>query len=412
MPTPKRRIPSLRLHKPTGQAVVRIDGHDFYLGKFGTAQADERYHRKIAEWLGQPLAIQPVEPAQQVSSAISISELILAYWRFVETYYVKNGRPTDEQWCIKAALRPLRRLYGSTPVVDFGPKGLKAVRQSMIDADLSRGVINGYIGRIRRMFRWAVEQELIPVTVYQALLAVRELAKGRTVARETRPILPVDDATVEATLPHLPDVVADMVRLQRLTGARPDEICIVRPCDVDTSGEVWLYTPDTHKTEHHDRSRMIFVGPQAQDVLRPYLLREGSSYCFSPCESEHERNVERRQARQSPMTPSQGSRRPRKNRRRPPGEHYTPDSYRRAIQRACELAWPALDGLTDDELKQWHKAHRWAPNRLRHSAGTEIRKRFGLEAAQVTLGHASADVTQVYAERDLELAAKVMQEVG
>jgi integrase len=55
---------------------------------------------------------------------------------------------------------------------------------------------------------------------------------------------------------------------------------------------------------------------------------------------------------------------------------------------------------------------RWSPNRLRHTAGTQIRKRYGLEAAQVALGHKMADVTQIYAERDLALAAKVMREVG
>lgn len=61
---------------------------------------------------------------------------------------------------------------------------------------------------------------------------------------------------------------------------------------------------------------------------------------------------------------------------------------------------------------QWREKHCWAPNQLRHSAATEIRKRFGIEAAQVTLGHAAADVTQVYAERDLEKAASVMALVG
>ncbi|TWU13894.1 Phage integrase family protein [Symmachiella macrocystis] len=64
------------------------------------------------------------------------------------------------------------------------------------------------------------------------------------------------------------------------------------------------------------------------------------------------------------------------------------------------------------ELDQWKSDHRWSPNRLRHSAGTEIRKRYGLEAAQVILGHASADVTQVYAERDLQKAVEIMREVG
>jgi hypothetical protein len=36
----------------------------------------------------------------------------------------------------------------------------------------------------------------------------------------------------------------------------------------------------------------------------------------------------------------------------------------------------------------------------------------GLEAAQVILGHAKADVIQVYAERDLDKAEAVMREVG
>ena len=105
-------------------------------------------------------------------------------------------------------------------------------------------------------------------------------------------------------------------------------------------------------------------------------------------------------------------------------------AYRRAIHRACDLAFPApeplgrRDGecvrewrerLTDTqrvELQTWQSNHRWSPNRLRHSAGTEIRKRYGLEAAQVILGHASADVTQVYAERDLQKAVEIMREVG
>ena len=54
----------------------------------------------------------------------------------------------------------------------------------------------------------------------------------------------------------------------------------------------------------------------------------------------------------------------------------------------------------------------WHPNQLRHSKATEIRRQFGLEAAQVVLGHAKADVTQVYAERDSALAVEVMRRIG
>ena len=64
------------------------------------------------------------------------------------------------------------------------------------------------------------------------------------------------------------------------------------------------------------------------------------------------------------------------------------------------------------ELKAWRQAHRWHPNQLRHLRATEVQRDFGLEAAQVALGHSRADVTQVYAERDLALAEKVAAEVG
>jgi hypothetical protein len=49
---------------------------------------------------------------------------------------------------------------------------------------------------------------------------------------------------------------------------------------------------------------------------------------------------------------------------------------------------------------------------LRHTAATAIRARHGLEASQVVLGHAKADVTQLYAERDLSKAHAVMAEIG
>ncbi len=98
-----------------------------------------------------------------------------------------------------------------------------------------------------------------------------------------------------------------------------------------------------------------------------------------------------------------GTNRKRRPKRRP-GNRYDTNSYRRAIHRAVELANRKRE--KDDQLPKW------SPNRLRHSAATEIRKRFGLEAAQVTLGHATADVSQIYAERDLTLAAEIMRKIG
>ena len=206
---------------------------------------------------------------------------------------------------------------------------------------------------------------------------------------------------------------------------------MLRPCDVDTSEEIWMYKPAVHKTEHHNRARVVLIGPKGQAVLRLYLQRDTEVNCFSPWESEQERRRVMKADRVTPL--SCGNRQGTNCKTRPKREagiQYTRDSYRRAIHRACDKAFPPSsplaqhvgetaqqwrDRLTDtqrDKLKLWQSQHRWSPNRLRHTAGTEIRKSFGLEAVQVTLGHASANTSQIYAERDLSLAARVMKEVG
>jgi len=173
--------------------------------------------------------------------------------------------------------------------------------------------------------------------------------------------------------------------------------------------------------------RIIFIGPEGQDVLRSYLLRAADACCFSPAESEKYRLESRHAARKTP--PSYGNRpgynctfRPKRRAR----NCYTNDSYNRAIQRACEVAFgmpkelryisrnlPAEERKRLQKLAaEWRAKNCWSPNQLRHAAGTEVRRRYGLEAAQVVLGHAEADVTQVYAERDHALAAEIMQKIG
>jgi len=54
----------------------------------------------------------------------------------------------------------------------------------------------------------------------------------------------------------------------------------------------------------------------------------------------------------------------------------------------------------------------WSPNQLRHSRATIIREKYGIEAAQVVLGHAEVETTQIYAERDFAAAARIMSEIG
>jgi len=401
------KVPSYRRHKPTGQAVVTLSGKDHYLGKWNTAASRAEYDRLIGEWLAAGRCWPTVAQAD-----LTVAEVALRYWRFAESYYVKNGVPSPFLTTIRLALRHLRKVYGPTLVRDFGPLALRAMQERFVRGGHSRSYVNKLCAVLCRMFKWGVSLELVPVTVHQALTAVPGLRKGRTAAREPVPVRPVNDEIVNATLSYLPTIAADMVRLQRLTGCRPGEVCLLRPCDVDTSEAVWSDRPESHKTEHHGRDRVIFIGPKGQDVLRPYLLRDKAAYCFVPAESERKRNAVKRENRQTPMTPSQARRRRKRHPRRSPGDRYCTASYRRAITRAASKAnrerekQAAAAGVDPILLPNWH------PNQLRHSAATEIRRQFGLEAAQVALGHSQADVTQIYAERDMTLAAEVMRKIG
>jgi hypothetical protein len=96
---------------------------------------------------------------------------------------VPDGKPTTEADEIRSSLVPLRKLNGHTPAASFGPRALVAVRQEMIGLGWCRTLINRRVERVRRAFRWAASQELVPVTVYQALRTVPGLQKGRTDAR-------------------------------------------------------------------------------------------------------------------------------------------------------------------------------------------------------------------------------------
>jgi len=51
MPAKRIKAPSYRKHKVSGQAVVTLDGRDFYLGPHGTKASHAEYDRLVAEWL-------------------------------------------------------------------------------------------------------------------------------------------------------------------------------------------------------------------------------------------------------------------------------------------------------------------------------------------------------------------------
>jgi integrase len=387
------RAPSYCLHKASGQAVVRIDGVDHYLGKHGTPESRAEYDRLIAEWLGNGRRLAPPSAAD----GLTVAELILSYWRWAECYYRdEHGEPGQELENVRSALKPLRRLYGHTQVAAFGPLALRAVQEDLAKAGLSRRVVNARVNRVRRVFKWGVSYQLIPSAVYEALRTVPGLQRGRCEAREAPPVQPAPDDHISATLPFLPDPVRAMVELQRLTGCRAGEVMVMRAIDLTMSGAVWAFRPASHKNKHRGLDRVVFLGPLAQEVVKPFLTTNLEAYLFSPRAYVEDLRRRRAEQRKTKRTPSELRRQRKANPRRAPAERYNRRSYRVAIVRACQKA-----GVPE-----------WSPLQLRHTAATAIRVRYGLEAAKAILGHTRVETSQIYAERDMGRAAEIMREIG
>lgn len=392
MPRLKNAVPKYRHQKRSGQAIVTLNGRDFLLGPYGTDASRRQYDQLIAEWLDR--GRQPV--VTEVAS-LTIAELAARYLTFAEGYYVRDGKQSTEVTKLRSALKPLLSFYLDLDAKEFAPAQLKVVRAEMVKGGWSRNYTNSQVGVLVRMFKWAAVEGLLPPDVHAALSLLDGLRRGRTEARETKKVRPVEDAVVEATLPHLSPVVRAMIGLQQATAMRPGELVILRPCDIDRSSDIWEYTPQRHKTEHHEHDRLICIGPKGQEILRPYLLRAAEAYCFSPQESVEWHRQQKHEARKTPLRYGNKPGSNRKSRpQRTAGTMYDVASYRRAIHRACDIAG----------------CPKWAPHQLRHTMATKVRKEFDLEAAKAVLGHSATNVTGIYAEVDRQRAVEVARKIG
>lgn len=386
------RIPTYR-KGTNGQAFIEHfsipnNSHRLYLGKYGSEESRKRYAEVVKQIISTG-RITPFSPETAPDS--TIDELTLAYLDFAEGYYGRkpNGKPGKALDGMIRALRPLADLFGSVAGTAFGPLALSTYQNHLVERGYARTHVNQQTLRVKRFFKWCCANERLPADLYHKLLCVSGLKRGRTKARESAPIGPVLPSVVDATLKHVSPTVAAMIQIQRLSGMRPNEVCIMRTCDIRTAGDVWLYSPSTHKNAWRGQALVKALPRTAQEILKPFLRPNPEEFLFSPIEAEEWRQSERRKNRKSPMTPSQAKRKAKKIQKRPKRNCYDPDSYRKAIGYGIKKA--KLAGVV---IPHWH------PNQLRHLAATEISQALGHQAAQRWLGHADLESTNIYAEFD------------
>ena len=358
MPKLVYKLPKYSHHKPSGRARVRLNGKTTYLGKYGSPESYEAYAKFVTSLPKMAEAATPTFAEPAPGAILLVGEVVLRYLAHAKGYYARDGVPTSESTTIRYGLRPMVEMFADLPASEFGPKRLKQVREAMIQRGWSRRYCNKATNLIKRCFKWAESEEFVPKGTSYGLKTVEGLREGRSAAREKPRVGPADDEHVEAVLSKVTELVGDVLRTMRLTGMRPGEIITMTAAEIDrTDTSLWTYKPGHHKTSHHGKVRTIFLGPKAQAIILPRFVKAAEGGKLFPI---------------------------------------TRDGLLASVKRACREA-----GVPP-----------FSPNQLRHTIGTEVRAQFGLEAAQVILGHSCADITQTYAERDMAKARDVARKIG
>ncbi|MBM4296842.1 MAG: hypothetical protein FJ143_03790, partial [Deltaproteobacteria bacterium] len=357
----------------------------------GSEESKAEYERVLARLRAGDGSL----PVGKPTSDLTVAELVARFMQeHVEQHYRRpDGTPTGEKANWIMTVRPLVRLFGSKLAAEFTPLDLRTVRDALIsgswmtdaerikrrsarggDGTTGRRETNKRIGRIKKLFKWGAEMMLVSPSVWHGLQAVSGLQAGRGLARESAEIEPVPLEIVEATLDHLPEVFADIVRTQMYSGARAGEILKMRACDIDTeaSPDVWVYSPANHKNAWRGHKRKIVFGPRAQLVLRKYLTPEApEAFLFRPGMGR---------------TRTQANLRP----------TYNVVDLDKAIGRACKKA----------------DVPHWSSHRLRHLAARLAEKETSIEGARAYLGQKSINMAAHYSGIDVNAAAEVARKIG
>jgi integrase len=227
----------------------------------------------------------------------------------------------------------------------------------------SKGYAWGYCQKlvqfIRAVFYWGARKKLVSAALAYELKLVPPLKHGTTRGSINRQDVPRAD--VEKALPFFPLVIADMVRLQLLTGMRPSEVCGMTPGEINKTlfADRWLYEPAKHKNAWRGKKRTILLGQAAKDIIE----RNNGSDVHKPVFANHRQ------------------------------ESYKEMRYAHVVRTVLKL-----NGLP-----------KFTPYQLRHTAFTEVSLEFGCDYADAFVGHSVKGVAGVYDHSQLQKQWYVVQ---
>ena len=315
--------------------------------------------RSLAESAAWRLWEEHVKQPAEGAPVFTVNDLSARWAAHASAYYAESDEAAESM----AGMRTFRKLYGNRPIESMTHLDMLAYRDALVAKGYVRSTVNKRIGYVKRMVAWGLDERLVSAQTKSELTAISPVKPRRTKAKESTPVQAVPDADIEATAAALVPSVGDMIRVHRLTGMRPDELCQLAWPRIERRWKIWIFRPERHKGRWRNKPRVIVIGPRAQRIIARH---PGDGYVFSPQAAVMEVYERTVAAAKCHRRPEKVKGVPRKA-----GDRWNVSAYDRAIKRGAEKAGVA----------------HWSANQLRHTCATEIRRSMGMMAASAVLGH-------------------------
>jgi integrase len=386
----KIKVPGLLHHKARdlGYSIDPRNRKTTYHGPFGLAQTTANYKKWLSEYLAQADTQIPTTPTDKKDP--TIADLVVHFSKWADMYFRNpaTGKPTSQIHVLKSAIRELKD-YLQTPIAEFTPRDLIAVRAGLVHRDimpqsiftkrkkLTISSVNGLIIKIRMMFKRGVEWGLVPINVFSALMCVKPLSwRTAPTLRDPAPIQPVDEAHLDRIQPHLAPVYRVLMSVHLATGMRIKELIGMRWSEISQHPvKPWLYVyqPTTHKNSHRKQDRKIFIHESFVNLMkmtRKPLWEKDFVWC------------------------SKG-----KGINAGYSGQMTTAAYYLAVKSAIKK---------HNKISKV-KVPNFTPLQIRHTVATKINESHGIQAVAAVLGHAKINTAQIYAETSFTAAMEIAE---
>jgi integrase len=361
------KLPKLRKNGDGRAFAVypKSNGKREYFGEFGTEAAEKRYSNWLSRWLSGA-ATAPIENVKSATVADMASRYVM---------HIQSRVSHDEWLATNRALELIVDCCGHKPTNYITTLLLTDLLFSLTKKTYKRGkrvelytrdYLNLILWRWKKWFRWLAKMDYIDAEIYTRVTLVDPLKFGE--AQDPTVVEPVSIKQVLAIKQHISPLIFAMMQVQYLCGMRPQDVCNLRFCEIDTSREIWIYRPSKHKTARFKHVLVKAIPKAAQEIINRYRPKDDTDYVFRPADAYTARGLS-------------------------VGEHakrlkpcYSSATYGRAVSLACVAA-----GVPT-----------FRPNRLRHAIATDLNDAAGIEASQYYLGHSTTDMTEIYVKRKID----------